>query len=621
MSTPPTGRSHKQNVNPFHRKVTQTKCKRLPQEGHTSNCFFVSQHLAFLDLAYLSGHSYQRRQEVYSLSQPGGHPHTWRAVCTACLQQLEALATQVNTAHLAALATLPVQHLPADKIFSSMGTLVCPAWCSFSHTGQRHSPGHPAFRAPACWQHGYINVSGLVLSMALLPVLLRNHGCQYSLHQKWWWKWHVWKAVFWPGACGFEIQRVSWCEECACGSGIQRLRWCEEGGAVCFQVFVDPDSKGCIFYPLFWQWSFSMLAGVYCVGFGLCWYSVCLWQDLVPVGTGVMTCACDRIWSLLVQVWWLVCLWHRIWSLLVQVWWLVCLWHRIWSLLVQVWWRVLVTQDLVPVGTGVITCVLVTGFGPCWYRCDNLCACDRIWSLLVQVWWRVLVTGFGPCWYRCDDLCACDTGFGPCWYRCDDLCACDTGFGPCWYRCDDLCACDTGFGPCWYRCDDVCLWHRICPCWYRCDDVCLWQDLVPVGTGVMTCACDIGFGPCWYRCDDVCLWHRIWSLLVQVWWRVLVTQDLVPVGTGVMTCACDTGFGPCWYRCDDVCLWQDLVPVGTGVMTCACDIGFGPCWYRCDDVCLWHRIWSLLVQVWWLVCLWHRIWSLLVQVWWRVLVT
>ena len=170
------GRSQKQNINLSHGKVTQTKCKPLPQKGHTNNCFFVSQHLAFLDLAYLSGHSYQRRQEVYSLSQPGGHPHTWRAVCAACLQQLEALATQVNTAHLAALATLPVQHLPADKIFSGMGTLVYLLF--FSHTGERHSPGHPAFRAPACQQHGYVSGSGLVFSMALLPVLLRSHNRQ-----------------------------------------------------------------------------------------------------------------------------------------------------------------------------------------------------------------------------------------------------------------------------------------------------------------------------------------------------------------------------------------------------------------------------------------------------------
>ena len=80
------------------------------------------QHLAFLDLAYLSGHSEQRRQEVYSLSQPGGHPHTWRAVCGACLQQLEALASRVHVAHRTALGTLPVTHLPADRIFSTGGT-------------------------------------------------------------------------------------------------------------------------------------------------------------------------------------------------------------------------------------------------------------------------------------------------------------------------------------------------------------------------------------------------------------------------------------------------------------------------------------------------------------------
>ncbi|KAL8598596.1 hypothetical protein ACOMHN_013479 [Nucella lapillus] len=90
-------------------------------EALSSHTAPLLQHLAFQDLSHLACYSPQRRQQVFSLSQPGGHPHTWRGVCSACLQLLDHLAAQVHAAHLAALAALPVHNVPADKIFSFAG--------------------------------------------------------------------------------------------------------------------------------------------------------------------------------------------------------------------------------------------------------------------------------------------------------------------------------------------------------------------------------------------------------------------------------------------------------------------------------------------------------------------
>ncbi|TRY84159.1 hypothetical protein DNTS_026054 [Danionella cerebrum] len=60
--------------------------------------------LALQDLALLSQHSLSRRQEVFSLSQPGGHPHNWNAVSRECLSLLSEL-TQRLVAHHDAVAS------------------------------------------------------------------------------------------------------------------------------------------------------------------------------------------------------------------------------------------------------------------------------------------------------------------------------------------------------------------------------------------------------------------------------------------------------------------------------------------------------------------------------------
>ncbi|XP_076150081.1 nucleoporin NDC1 isoform X1 [Alosa pseudoharengus] len=64
----------------------------------------IMKFLALQDLALLSQHSVVRRLEVFSLSQPGGHPHNWNAISKECLSLLTEL-TQRLVAHHDAVAS------------------------------------------------------------------------------------------------------------------------------------------------------------------------------------------------------------------------------------------------------------------------------------------------------------------------------------------------------------------------------------------------------------------------------------------------------------------------------------------------------------------------------------
>ncbi|XP_072031157.1 nucleoporin NDC1-like isoform X2 [Amphiura filiformis] len=55
------------------------------------------QYLAFQDVAALAEYSDGRRKEVYSLSQPGGHPNNWNRICTECLAMIESLTSRLMT--------------------------------------------------------------------------------------------------------------------------------------------------------------------------------------------------------------------------------------------------------------------------------------------------------------------------------------------------------------------------------------------------------------------------------------------------------------------------------------------------------------------------------------------
>ncbi|KAM5321317.1 nucleoporin NDC1 isoform 1-T1 [Glossophaga mutica] len=64
----------------------------------------IIKYLALQDLMLLSQYSPSRRQEVFSLSQPGGHPHNWTAISRECLNLLNDM-TQKLVLHQEAAAT------------------------------------------------------------------------------------------------------------------------------------------------------------------------------------------------------------------------------------------------------------------------------------------------------------------------------------------------------------------------------------------------------------------------------------------------------------------------------------------------------------------------------------
>ncbi|XP_068196992.1 nucleoporin NDC1 isoform X2 [Antennarius striatus] len=59
----------------------------------------ILKFLALQDLALLSQHSPSRRHEVFSLSQPGGHPHNWNAISKECLSLLADLTQRLAAYH------------------------------------------------------------------------------------------------------------------------------------------------------------------------------------------------------------------------------------------------------------------------------------------------------------------------------------------------------------------------------------------------------------------------------------------------------------------------------------------------------------------------------------------
>lgn len=70
----------------------------------TSNPPPIIKFLALQDLMLLSQYSPVRRQEVFSLSQPGGHPHNWTAISRECLSLLSDLTKRLITQQEAAAA-------------------------------------------------------------------------------------------------------------------------------------------------------------------------------------------------------------------------------------------------------------------------------------------------------------------------------------------------------------------------------------------------------------------------------------------------------------------------------------------------------------------------------------
>lgn len=102
----------------------------------------VMKFLALQDLALLSQHSLSRRLEVFSLSQPGGHPHNWNAISKECLSLLSEL-TQRLVAHQDAVASngrVKSQSASSDTRSASSSSLVM--------SGTEDIPETPRLSAP-----------------------------------------------------------------------------------------------------------------------------------------------------------------------------------------------------------------------------------------------------------------------------------------------------------------------------------------------------------------------------------------------------------------------------------------------------------------------------------------
>ncbi|OWF56314.1 nucleoporin NDC1-like [Mizuhopecten yessoensis] len=73
------------------------------------------QCLGFYDVCLLSKTSGVRRSVVFSLSQPGGHPHNWNKLYSACVAEVNALNQKVQEANWKVFASVPVRQASGEK--------------------------------------------------------------------------------------------------------------------------------------------------------------------------------------------------------------------------------------------------------------------------------------------------------------------------------------------------------------------------------------------------------------------------------------------------------------------------------------------------------------------------
>ncbi|XP_043346914.1 nucleoporin NDC1 isoform X2 [Dermochelys coriacea] len=85
-----------------------------------SNPPLIIKFLALQDLMLLSQYSPVRRQEVFSLSQPGGHPHNWTAISKECLNLLSDLTQKLIMQQEAAAANGRVKQPSTGEVGRSL---------------------------------------------------------------------------------------------------------------------------------------------------------------------------------------------------------------------------------------------------------------------------------------------------------------------------------------------------------------------------------------------------------------------------------------------------------------------------------------------------------------------
>lgn len=75
------------------------------------------QYLAYQDLQVLAEHNAERRQQLFSLSHLGGHPHHWTAVsgqCISLMQQFSERLAQFNSSSSQANGSM-VRHIESQS--------------------------------------------------------------------------------------------------------------------------------------------------------------------------------------------------------------------------------------------------------------------------------------------------------------------------------------------------------------------------------------------------------------------------------------------------------------------------------------------------------------------------
>ncbi|NXU47922.1 NDC1 protein, partial [Turnix velox] len=165
----------------------------------SSNPPLIIKFLALQDLMLLSQYSPVRRQEVFSLSQPGGHPHNWTAISRECLSLLSDLTKRLITQQEAAAANGRAKQPPGElKVFPQTPGAVVAEDGSFQSqrsniiprasmsslvksplTPLKASPGPDVgspFGSPALnGKMGILNVNSPRNGSVLSPQLVRRH--------------------------------------------------------------------------------------------------------------------------------------------------------------------------------------------------------------------------------------------------------------------------------------------------------------------------------------------------------------------------------------------------------------------------------------------------------------
>jgi nucleoporin NDC1 len=72
-------------------------------------------HSAFYEFSLVASDSKAKRSEFYTLSQPGGHPHNWNNLSSACLNKIENFVKKLNDSVAAPVSAAPIAPKPAAK--------------------------------------------------------------------------------------------------------------------------------------------------------------------------------------------------------------------------------------------------------------------------------------------------------------------------------------------------------------------------------------------------------------------------------------------------------------------------------------------------------------------------